>query len=113
VQGIAPFRELKLTVPLRDPWQLWVIVDHAALFLARRGELDIAAQATGFASACYLARGAARQPNEGRALDSVLAILGQAMAPARIERLMADGEFLSEDEALAMTLKSAAGPAPP
>ncbi len=97
---------------LRDPWQLWVIFDHVALFHAKRGELDIAAQAVGFASARYLARGAARQPNERRAHESVLNLLGLAMAPARLERLMADGEFLSEADALAITLRSPGGPAP-
>jgi predicted ATPase/class 3 adenylate cyclase len=97
---------------LRDPWQLWVIFDHVALFQAKRGELDLAALAAGFARARYLARGAARQPNEQRAHDSVLSLLGQAMPPARTERLMADGEFLSEDEALALTLRPAAGSAP-
>ena len=87
---------------LRDPWQMWVIFDHVALFLAKSGLLESAAQALGFVDRAYQDHAATRQPNEERARASLATILDARLEPAVTGKLLQEGAVMSRDQALAM-----------
>jgi predicted ATPase len=76
--------------------------DHYASWLARSGSIDSAVRLIGWADALRLARGLRRQPNEERARDATLA-LARAVAPAvDVDRWLAEGAALSEQDALGL-----------
>lgn len=89
-------------IPLLErPWQLWVSFDHLALFLAKAGDLEAAAEAMGFADRAYADHGTVRQPNEARARASVEALIASLPASAR-ERAEIEGASLTPEEAVAL-----------
>ncbi len=74
-------------------------LDHFALLALRLGRAADAARALGRARAVLGASADAREINEQRAHDDVLAGLRDALAPDELERLFAEGAVLSDEEA--------------
>jgi predicted ATPase/class 3 adenylate cyclase len=96
---------LSEAVPLlRDPWQLWVILDHVALLHAKTGLYEASAQATGAANAAYAARRALRQVNERRAHEAAETVLAQYLDPAGIQILLGEGVRLGENDIASLAL---------
>ena len=86
-------------LPLRDEAGLaWVTLDHLALRAALAGKLANAARLIGFADSTYKAKATSRQPNEARANDRLHALLCEKLVPDELERLLAEGAKMSEDE---------------
>ena len=84
--------------PARDVGALWIVIDHFALRLAKSGRYADAARVSGWNDAVVRAKDVRRQINEQRAYDSTHAILRANLPAAELERLLADGAKLSEDE---------------
>jgi len=93
---------------LREGGQIWLLGDHIALLLARRGDIERAAQMTGYADAGYAANGASRQANEARARDATRRLLEHSLPADAIERVIAAGAVMTEDEACAVALSGIA-----
>jgi hypothetical protein len=83
---------------------VWRFVDHAALRAALAGKLANAARVAGFADATYVAKKSLRQPNEARAHARLQVLLREKLHPDELERLLAEGAKMSEDEACRMAL---------
>jgi predicted ATPase len=84
--------------PARDVGALWVVIDHFALRLAKSGRYASAARVSGWSDAVVRAKDARRQTNERRAHAKTREILRANLPAAELERLLADGAKLSEDE---------------
>lgn len=85
---------------LFDPWQIWVIFDHVALFHAKSGALDTAARAIGFTDRAYDEHVTARQPNEARARQSTVEIIDRAQPAERRAALEAEGRSWTSEQAI-------------
>jgi tetratricopeptide (TPR) repeat protein len=83
----------------------WRFMDHLALRAALAGNLVNAAQLVGFADSMALINGTAREPNEARAHARVHALLRERLDPAELERLLAKGAKITEDEACQLALE--------
>lgn len=77
----------------------WLWFDHFALLAAAGGRIDAVARLAGYGDAMLAAHECIRQPNGGRAGDSLEAMLANKLRPEERARLMADGTLLGEDEA--------------
>ncbi|MBS0275092.1 MAG: tetratricopeptide repeat protein [Proteobacteria bacterium] len=95
---------------LRDPWQLWVNFDHVALCKAKRGHMDAAARALGFADAEYAKHRASRQPNEQRAHDAALHLVAKHITDEMLTLRMAEGAALSVEAAVALAAQDESHP---
>jgi len=84
--------------PARDVGALWIVIDHFALRLAKSGRYADAARVSGWNDAVVRAKDVRRQINEQRAYESTQAILRANLSAAELERLLAEGAKLSEDE---------------
>jgi predicted ATPase len=84
--------------PARDVGALWIMIDHFALRLAKSGRYAAAARVSGWSDAVVRAKDARRQTNERRAHAKTREILRANLPAAELERLLADGAKLSEDE---------------
>jgi predicted ATPase/DNA-binding winged helix-turn-helix (wHTH) protein len=73
--------------------------DHYASCLARCGSVERAVRLVGWADALRRARGLRRQPNEQRARNATLALACEGASAADLDRLLAEGAALSEQEA--------------
>jgi hypothetical protein len=73
--------------------------DHYASCLARCGSVESAVRLVGWADALRLTRGLRRQPNEERARDATLALARAGASAADLERMLAEGAALREEEA--------------
>ncbi|MBK7331623.1 MAG: winged helix-turn-helix domain-containing protein [Betaproteobacteria bacterium] len=73
--------------------------DHYASCLARCGSVENAVRLVGWADALRLARGLRRQPNEERARDATLALARAGASAADLDRLLAEGAALREEDA--------------
>jgi len=78
---------------------LWLWLDSIGLLAFKRGRVAEAARALGRAEAVNARHGYRRQPNEQRQRDELLALLEQALPAAELNRLMAQGAALSDEEA--------------
>jgi tetratricopeptide (TPR) repeat protein len=93
-------------LPLRsEVGSAWCCMDHLALRAALAGKQINAARISGYADAAYSATAAKRQPNEARALARVRALLGEKLTATELERLLAEGAAMSEDEAVRLALE--------
>jgi len=81
--------------------------DHFALRLAKAGSVQPAARLLGYTDGEHERFKANRQPNEARARGTLLSLLGEAMAPADLAELMAEGANLTEVEAARLALAEA------
>jgi tetratricopeptide (TPR) repeat protein len=73
--------------------------DHYASCLARCGSVESAVRLIGWADALRLARSLRRQPNEERARGATLALARAGASAADLERMLAEGAALREEEA--------------
>ncbi len=91
-------------VPLcrEDEYIDWMF-PHLALRAAKAGRPEDAAQLWGYADH-RAGSSTNRQINEQRAADTLVTLLHDQMEPVRMEQLMADGRYLSEDQAIALAL---------
>jgi hypothetical protein len=78
---------------------VWIFVDHVALRAAMAGKVANAARLAGFTDSIFAAKETSRQPNEARARKRLQALLREKLAPDELERLLAEGAKMSEDEA--------------
>jgi tetratricopeptide (TPR) repeat protein len=83
----------------------WIFADHVALRAALAGDLADAARLAGFADSVHKAKEASREPNEDRARTRLHALLREKLAPDKLERLLAEGAKMSEDEASRLALE--------
>jgi tetratricopeptide (TPR) repeat protein len=78
---------------------VWIFVDHVALRAAMAGKVANAARLAGFTDSIFAAKETSRQPNEARARKRLQALLRGKLAPDELERLLAEGAKMSDDEA--------------
>jgi predicted ATPase/DNA-binding winged helix-turn-helix (wHTH) protein len=90
---------------LHDAGIAWNVLDHLALRAALAGKRVNAARLAGFADSAYTAKEGVRQPNEARARNRLQALLCEQLTPKELERLLAEGARMSEDEACRMALE--------
>ena len=91
--------------PREEAGHAWVTLDHLALRAALADKLANAALLAGFADLTYKAKETSRQPNEARAHERVQALLREKLHPDELERLLAEGARMSEDEACRLALE--------
>ena len=101
VQALAAAREGLL---LRREENLEGALDHLALRAALAGDIANAARLAGYTNHGWTAKQATRQMNEGRAHARLRALLREKLAEEEIERLLAEGAKLTEDEACRIAL---------
>jgi tetratricopeptide (TPR) repeat protein len=75
-------------------------LQHLALILALRGEVDDAAQLIGYVNVQLKELGNERETTEKWGYDKLLAALHEHLSDAQIEKLGAEGEAWSEDQAV-------------
>jgi predicted ATPase/DNA-binding winged helix-turn-helix (wHTH) protein len=103
VEALAAAQE---GLPLREEAGLaWVTLDHLALRAALDGKLATACRLAAFADSTYKAKETSRQPNEARAHGRLQALLREKLAPDELERLLAEGAKMREDEACRLALE--------
>jgi tetratricopeptide (TPR) repeat protein len=90
---------------LREGGQMWLLADHIALLLARQGSAARAARIAGYADAAHSANAAPRQANEIRARDHTGRILSAELPAEALERFLAAGAAMTDDEACAVALE--------
>ena len=90
---------------LQEAGIAWIALDHLALRAALAGKLANAARLAGYADSAHAAKEASRQPNEARARDRLQALLREKLAADELERLLAEGARMSEDEACRLALE--------
>jgi predicted ATPase/DNA-binding winged helix-turn-helix (wHTH) protein len=91
---------------LRVQGYAWYFFDHVALRSALAGRIATAARLTAFVDATYAAKQTTREPNEARVRERLHAMLRAKLAPAELQRLLAQGATLDEDEACRMALEA-------
>jgi tetratricopeptide (TPR) repeat protein len=102
-EALAAARE---GLPLRQEAGFsWSALDHLALRAALAGKVANAACLSGYADAAFAAKQSSRQPNEAHAHDRLQALLRQRLDPDELERLLAEGAKMSEDEACRLALE--------
>jgi predicted ATPase/DNA-binding winged helix-turn-helix (wHTH) protein len=90
---------------LKEVSMIWYSLDHLALRAALTGNFANAARLAGFADSGHTERKVSRQPNEARAHARLQVLLREQLAPDQLERLLAEGAKMSEDEACRMALE--------
>ena len=102
-EALAAARE---GLPLaKDGGHTWYFIDHVGLRAALAGKVANAARLAGFADSAFAAKESSRQPNEARARDRLQVLLGEKLASDELERLLAEGAKMSEDEACRLALE--------
>ena len=90
---------------LQEAGYAWNVLDHLALRAALAGKPVNAARIAGYADSKYTAEESTRQPNEARARERLQALLHEKLDPDELQRLLAEGAKLSEDEACRVALE--------
>ena len=90
---------------LADAGDAWSLMDHLALRAALTGKHRDAALLAGYIDAAHAARQATRPPNEARARDRLRALLREMFLPEELERVLAEGAKMSDDEASRLALE--------
>ncbi|HEU0199941.1 MAG TPA: hypothetical protein VFR86_05855 [Burkholderiaceae bacterium] len=88
---------------LRGEWA-WMLYDALALHLALVGAHEYAARLGGFVNASYAAASRVRDPNEQRLHQRLLVTLRHKVGHETLDRLLAMGAQLSEEEARKIAL---------
>jgi hypothetical protein len=83
----------------------WATLDHIALRAAQAGKVENAALVAGFVDSIVTAKEISRQPNEARARAWLQALLTEKLTPIELERLLAEGTKMTEDEAYRLALE--------
>jgi len=103
VDALAVARE---SVPmLSNSGNAWVFMHHLALRAALAGQLEHAARLSGYASAVFAAKECTLQQDDAHAHARLHALLREGLPTDRLERLLAEGAKLSEDEACRLALQ--------
>ena len=90
---------------LEDGGYAWSYLDHFALRLALTGKIANAARVVGYADSIRTTRKALREPEDARARDRLHALLGEKLDRNDLERLLAEGTKLDEDDACRLALE--------
>jgi predicted ATPase/DNA-binding winged helix-turn-helix (wHTH) protein len=90
---------------LKDSGRVWYLLDHLALRAALAGKLANAARLAGYADSAVVEKQSPRQPNEARAYARLRTLLREKLAPDELERLLAEGAKMSDDEACRLALE--------
>jgi tetratricopeptide (TPR) repeat protein len=90
---------------LSDGGYAWIFMDHLALRAGLAGKLANAARTAGYTDSAFAAKESSRQPNETRAHDRLQVLLREKLAPGELERLLAEGAKISEEEACRLVLE--------
>ena len=90
---------------LKDARQVWYLLDHLALRTTLAGNLANGARLAGYADSAVVEKQSPRQPNEARAHARLQTLLREKLASDELERLLAEGAKMSEDEACQMALE--------
>jgi tetratricopeptide (TPR) repeat protein len=90
---------------LKERGQIWYLLDHLALRAALASKVGNAARLTGYIDSAFTANESSRQPNEARARDRLQTLLHDKLSIDELERLLADGAKISEDEACRLALE--------
>ena len=90
---------------LKDLGLAWHQLDHLALRAALAGEVAIAGLLAGFTDGAHTPRKMSRGRNEARAHARLQTLLGEKFAPHQLERLLAEGTRMSEDEVCRVALQ--------
>jgi predicted ATPase/DNA-binding winged helix-turn-helix (wHTH) protein len=102
-EALAAARE---GLPLRkEDGYSWGAFDHLALRAALAGNTASAARLASYADAAYAAKATPRQANETRARDRLQTLLRETFTPDELERLLAEGATMSEEEAVRLALE--------
>jgi predicted ATPase/DNA-binding winged helix-turn-helix (wHTH) protein len=83
----------------------WKSMDHLALRAALASKIQNAARVAGYTDKVFVANNSTRQPNEARARDRLEMLLREKLAPDDLERLLAEGAKMAEDDACRMALE--------
>jgi tetratricopeptide (TPR) repeat protein len=92
-------------LPLRRPADINAALDHLALRAGLAKKVAHAARLAGYVDAIRTVRLAARQPNEARARNRLQAVLNEQLDHLELERLLAEGAKMSEDEVCRLALE--------
>ena len=90
---------------VKEDGSAWIFADHVALRAALAGRLADAARLAGYADSAWRLKKATRQPNEARARERLHAMLREKLDAPELDRLLAEGAELSEDEACRLALE--------
>jgi len=90
---------------VKEDGSAWIFADHVALRAALAGKLSNAARLAGYSQYTWAANEAKRQPIEARAHERLCALLREKLDRGELERLVAEGAKLSEDEACRLALE--------
>lgn len=82
----------------RDAGAVWIVLDSFALRYAKAGDYTTAAHLLGWNERAVRTKNVRRQINEQRAYESTLSILRAKLAPRELERLLAEGTKMSEED---------------
>jgi len=88
---------------LKESGSAWQFIDTLALLAALAGRLSDAARLAGYADSAFAAKKAARHPSAHR--PPLEALLRKNLGTEDLERLLAEGAKMSEDEACTLALK--------
>jgi predicted ATPase/DNA-binding winged helix-turn-helix (wHTH) protein len=83
----------------------WNTLDHLALRAALAGKVADGARLAGYIDSTFATKGQPRQPNEARARERLQTLVRDKLAPDELERLLAEGAKMNEDEACRLALK--------
>jgi tetratricopeptide (TPR) repeat protein len=95
---------LREALEMRERSGRWLVnvLDHHALLAALQGNREHAAVLLGFTDAHYRSRGEVRQEAELRGRERLSGLLAQVYDISELERVIAAGESLSQEQALAI-----------
>jgi len=84
---------------------VWIFMDSLALRAGLAGKLSNAARLAGYAEHTFVAKQAARHPIDMRHRKRLDELLREKLAPDELERLLAEGARMTEDEACRLALE--------
>jgi predicted ATPase len=90
---------------LQEAGHAWNVLDHLALRAALADKVSNAARIAGYADSIHTAKKSTRQPNEARARERLQALLREKLDRNELDRLLAEGAKLSEDDACRLALE--------
>jgi len=90
---------------LREDGSAWIFAHCSGLLAGLAGKLFDAARLAGYAEHTFVAKQAARHPIDMRQRKRLDELLRDKLAPDELERLLAEGAKLSDDEACRLALE--------
>ena len=90
---------------IREGGSAWIFAYSVALRAGLAGGFTAAARLVGYGDAVYAANAAIRHPIDAKGRERLYAILREKLAPGELERLLAEGAKMSEDEACRLALE--------